>query len=329
MRRRATSRESGLSRVVGATPEQEEDVKKSFQAILETQGAIPNLEREKTESEKEIIESLVEKARGFVARYGGKPVGIKPENVHIIDLDRATEADKRIMDREFGGLEERAKYIFNVQAILMGVDRHTPKTKLRFAHTVAHELMHMNSFQSVNRTGERTLSMRRFGLGIASGARKEQEEKHFFALLDEAVTEELHMRFVAESFRSIGPLKGELEFRDKWLRRIDPASGVLPSEVEFVDESSASEEGGPRYYLYSYHKERQRLNQMIDEIYRSKHNRFQSREGVFEVFARAYFTGRLLNLARLIEKTYGKGSFVEIAKATEEKRHITGDDAKR
>jgi hypothetical protein len=41
-------------------------------------------------------------------------------------------------------------------------------------------------------------------------------------------------------------------------------------------------------------------------------------DGVNDIFSDAYYQGKLLPLARLIEKTYGPGSFAELGKITED-----------
>lgn len=58
-------------------------------------------------------------------------------------------------------------------------------------------------------------------------------------------------------------------------------------------------------------------NSLIDDLYNKNAGSFASREEVFNLFARAVMTGRLLSVARLLEKTYGKGSFRELGEKTQ------------
>ena len=51
------------------------------------------------------------------------------------------------------------------------------------------------------------------------------------------------------------------------------------------------------------------MNTLIGEIYVKNSESFSSEEDVFKMFAEAVMTGRLLKVARIIEKTFGKGSF--------------------
>ena len=48
---------------------------------------------------------------------------------------------------------------------------------------------------------------------------------------------------------------------------------------------------------------------LVMRLYRKNNNRFASEEELWNVFLEAKFTGKLLNLARLIEKTEGKDTF--------------------
>ena len=67
---------------------------------------------------------------------------------------------------------------------------------------------------------------------------------------------------------------------------------------------------------YGYYKERVKLNKLIDDIYENNKEKFASREDIFIIFAKAALTGRLLEVAHLIDSTFGKGSFSTIAEET-------------
>jgi hypothetical protein len=63
------------------------------------------------------------------------------------------------------------------------------------------------------------------------------------------------------------------------------------------------------FSLTRYKKQRDRLNVLVKEIYERNREHFTSTEEVFRVFAEAVLSGRLLELARLIDQTFGKGAF--------------------
>ena len=55
---------------------------------------------------------------------------------------------------------------------------------------------------------------------------------------------------------------------------------------------------------------------MIDDLYLKNKGSFESKEDVFDLIAKAVLTGRLLSVARLMEKTHGKGSFRKLGAET-------------
>ncbi|MDD5396630.1 MAG: hypothetical protein PHW24_01065 [Candidatus Moranbacteria bacterium] len=61
-------------------------------------------------------------------------------------------------------------------------------------------------------------------------------------------------------------------------------------------------------------EERIRLDLFIDKILESSEGLFKNKHEVLEVFLRAQLSGRLLPLARMIEKSFGNGSFRDVAK---------------
>jgi len=72
----------------------------------------------------------------------------------------------------------------------------------------------------------------------------------------------------------------------------------------------ASREVGFRERL----RERQKLDELLYRLLQQMPEKFQSKEELFSEFAKANFTGNYLPLARLIEKSMGKGSFRRLAK---------------
>jgi hypothetical protein len=51
------------------------------------------------------------------------------------------------------------------------------------------------------------------------------------------------------------------------------------------------------------------LNTLIDKLFDRNKDKFFDREEVFDVFARAAMTGRMVPLGRLVDTTFGAGTF--------------------
>lgn len=67
------------------------------------------------------------------------------------------------------------------------------------------------------------------------------------------------------------------------------------------------------FMRFPYLAERQELYLLIDDLYQKNQPDFPSRESVFMLFAKATLDGDLRPLVRVIEKTYGQGSFKKLA----------------
>jgi len=144
--------------------------------------------------------------------------------------------------------------------------------------------------------------------------------------LDEAITVELEKRFDQRYFGEIRALSDE--FREREAGRDtaltdsqDEDDKNLLNDVAVISKSKRENPDGSGVISvslesYTYPKERKRLRSLIDKIYNKNKDDFVDQEAVFKVFTKAYFTGRILPLARLIEKTLGKGAFNKLAKDT-------------
>jgi hypothetical protein len=58
------------------------------------------------------------------------------------------------------------------------------------------------------------------------------------------------------------------------------------------------------------------LDRTVDHIWENNRGTFRSREQVLDLFIRAQVNGDLLPIARLVERTYGKGAFRRLGKTT-------------
>ena len=75
-------------------------------------------------------------------------------------------------------------------------------------------------------------------------------------------------------------------------------------------------EASDKLSFYAYTKERIALGWIVHVLYQENQNKFKNPEEVFQLFSQALFTGKSLEIARLIEKSVGigKGSFRKMGK---------------
>ena len=133
--------------------------------------------------------------------------------------------------------------------------------------------------------------------GLKTENRGPEDLFFHFEGLDEAVIAEATRKF----FPKLLELP-ELSKEKKWLISKAKEKGLkLGDEIYWI-----RRDGGVQF---TYGPHRKILDYVCTEIQKQFPEKDQSADNVFKVFLKAHFTGRLLPIARLVEKTFGKGSF--------------------
>jgi hypothetical protein len=149
---------------------------------------------------------------------------------------------------------------------------------------VFHELFHTKSFQVLQTTGKHggngDIAVYRTGFMVSSrdGKRK------YFDSIEEVITAYMERKF----YRDI--LFTHPAFQN------DVANNIVPE--------------------FSRPEELQDLHDLVTDLYEQNKTEFASEDEVMRLFIEAEATGHLLRVARLVEKTYGKGSFRELGGVT-------------
>lgn len=312
-------RKTGVSKMVRFSEKDEKKAKEHFKDTFEKQSEkeIVKYERLKTEEEKKTIIDILAKMPDFIERYGGTPIDITLDHIHILDSEKLDEDIRKKLDMtkdEYGG----GGYKLSSQLIYI-IDS---GNNLYNAQAIVHEIIHFNSFQSIELTGKgkKISSVRRIGFEI----RRKDKKEVFFREVNEAITEELAKRFDIQYFEDVPVISDEVKERNSIKKQFkdkgDDIARIIKASPNELDKNKTNF----TVEYYSYMKNREDLNQDIVNIYeknkneRNKHGEliFNSAKDVFDVFAKAVMTGNLLEVARLLEKTYGKGSFRRRAERT-------------
>ncbi|MFA6476539.1 MAG: hypothetical protein WCV68_03970 [Candidatus Paceibacterota bacterium] len=265
-----------------------------------------------------LVEKMVEKISVdlpiFLKEYGLKsylPVGVN--NFHLVDLDDFKAKNPSLNDFDsFGVWDSKYQRVI----LFLGEGSSTMVSAFDLVSVVSHEIIHGQSFGSLNLEswkenpedgrsflwsmdaidpGEATpgfigLSQRRGGLTMFS----HDGEITYFRGLNEAVTQELTLRFSREFIPEHLVVNGLPVTPDYAIEKIEEGAGLV------------------------YKKNREKLWQIIDDIFSASSGRFEDREEVFKIFTEAYLNGDVLFLAKLVESTYGKGSFRRLGEETED-----------
>ncbi len=257
-------RKSGITRIVNAG-DKEQDILNEVEDIFNDQ-TISEYDREKTEEEITIIKEISQKVFNFVGNFGGVPVMVKPENIHLLNISKLTEEmGKEVIKKSHG------YYMPELQGVVIFDE--LKKDRGSFIKTLIHELLHFNSFQSLKFINNKA-EINRIGFGVFSY----KNNKIFFNNIEEAIISELTVR-ICSNFLA----KDEL---NKIL--MDYQYRLTPPWIT------------------------------MDNIYQKNKDKFNNKEDVFTEFAKVSFVGGLKNIAKLIENTFGKGSFRKLGERNAE-----------
>lgn len=308
----------GPDRIVG-TDEKTEAYLKLVQAkqILKEQ-ELSAFEREPTQEEKEIIFEVFDRLPDFIKEYGASQERFTDfKQVHILD-DHIINQDEKIKSFFERNIDGRYSPSTGRIEILQKESNY-----MRMAHALVHELMHANSFFSItlkkdDEGTEQNLlaSLRRFGISSNEKCNIGNMDKQLFNFMNETVTEELTKRFCERYFPEMRLLKDrftKLKGTRTQIELLDSPTVAILSEL--LDSQS----------LYSYINERADFVSMVELLYETNKDEFNSYEDVFKLFSKTMFQGHLLPIARLIEKTFGKGSFRTLGQKTKERSPDVAD----
>lgn len=285
-------------RVAGVTPKKEKEILSREKTELFDKQAWYLGEKEKTPENLEVINGVLENLSQFIKKYGGIMPPITSDHVHILDYNSMGPQQKECLG------EYEGRYIPAKQSVIAVINKEQVDNNLTLARVIGHELIHFAGFQSITANlKKRSLSFRVGGVNTLVG--KGDEKEYYFTYLNEAITEELTEKFEKKYFSLIPGLSEDTKIRNREKEKIKGGDNRTAA-----DTTKSKLEGN------EYLKGRKKLKEIIKEIQLKNPRQFDSEEDVFNVFAEAYFTGKRLMLAKLIEKTYGEGSFRKLGEET-------------
>lgn len=70
---------------------------------------------------------------------------------------------------------------------------------------------------------------------------------------------------------------------------------------------------------YAYPLERESLDLLQEKLYQANKSKYPEKRAIKQLFARGLFMGEMLEMGRLVDKTFGRGVFRKIAEIKEGK----------
>ncbi len=335
-------REGFYSKVVTDNPETKEELTEILKSIFKepiTEQGVYALEQHEAKLAMEIYPKLCH----FLEQFGAVAIHNFTENrilqLNIQELPQPLQ--KQFRERLPKAEANYGGFVHAIAQCIILLRKQS--SDLMFARTISHELIHLLSFNSAQlipakdspipmpakisvqrkRTDSQTseelvLFPRRLGFVVIIDGKQSA-----FNDFEEAITTELAIRFEEQYFSDIPLLYDAIEEHNRNVGDIN--KDILFQDAKDDGEIAKAEKKNSGQHTimttksYEYPSERNKLRNLIRIIYEYHRDKYANEDAVFAVFARAKFTGKLLEVARLIEHTFGKGSFRRIGIETGKK----------
>jgi hypothetical protein len=264
----------------------------------------------KTSEEIKFIRMANEETNKIMKKLGVSPYDIPEKNVHML---------KNEFFQKFATKESHipATVKPNLQAVLCNVGE-VRKDRLLSAIMIFHEFVHMKSYLAYDTKVEidekrnakkiRTHTYRE-GIGVNSPMKKNDEGKgrELFWGLNEAITsheEKIYLKKLLDdpqfSKEKEHLFSGEVIKSKKLIKE---QFGDEEDEICTVDLETN------RFFGVGFKNFRRVLEYVCQEIARDTK---RTTEEIHEEFLKSHFTGNILPIARLVEGSFGKGSFLQL-----------------
>ena len=274
-------------------------------------------EIEKTEKEKKNIDFANNLLNDFASKYQPELFNIEPEDVHKLPLE---------LVKKYAGPNTLAFYNATYHQIYYP-DKINP---IWAFNSSLHEMTHAKSFVNFKK------EIKGFSHEISgnkSGVTFYDENYTYLENLNEAITEYIAKKINYEMIRSTEFKKEQNNvvndiniIRSRRGLPIKDVNEVISLyEVISIEDKSKLELDTINH---EYKSQRDYLELMFEDILKIN-NQFNSRDEVESEFFRAYFTGDLQNLMKIIDETYGSGTFEKIKRIDRNKKGEIADFYKK
>ena len=263
---------------------------------------VVKFERQKSEIENILIDFANKETNELLDNLGINTYSIPRENYHIVPTE--------VFEIATGEKNAFAVSDSSLQGILFSSDVFK-SNPLYFGSIALHETLHLKSSMSIelneNDDGVEA-SLFRTGVAVMGSQKshREGEYKEHFIGLEEAIvaTQEKKSFIKILNLPELSKEKDSMTtgYLKELKKYITEKENLSEDEIISIDTDG-------NYRRFSYLSQRRVLDFVCNEVQKQFSNDYQNAEEVFNEFLKAHFTGQLLPIARLVEKTFGEGSF--------------------
>jgi len=270
------------------------------------QEMVAKLEYPKSEKEIRSIDFANSETNRLLQKLGLSFYDIPYSNYHIIPPD---------LYKEITGSEGTAVTYCYQQGILFNAQTHRDNS-FYFAILAFHETLHLKSFFSeeanIDDDGDIRITPYREGISIRARQKEGLHGKyhdHFLGLNEAIVT--MQQKLIHRKLINLPFFKEERVWLDspraielKVKAAVD--YDVSIDDIIWIEEK---ENGDYDYKTFPYSGQRFVLEYICEEIQKQFPDQYHSFDEIFDEFLKSIFTGGLITVGRLVEKTFGSGSF--------------------
>jgi len=323
----------------GKAPEKEkEEIRKRIYGLLfshfeylppHAQEIVRKFEYPKTKEEIAIIKFANEETNRLRKKLGLKPFDISLSNYHILPEEKYR---KIINDNNYASVT-----VLNQQAIIFNAEL-ARESLPYFGALTLHETLHLKGYFAFEmeeveeeESGEKVPMITIYRTGVLVGALQQDIARGNYHAHFEGLQEAIVENQTKKSFQKLLELPELAEYKN-WLmskkaRKIKEQisqKGIKSGEGEIPeDELIWVSKDGKTWLMFGYLKHRVVLDYVCREIQKEFSDKYKNPDDVFSEFLKAHFTGDILTIGKLVEKTFGKGSFRMLGNMnTEEKSAV-------
>lgn len=251
-------------------------------------------EIEKSDVEQEIIAVANELTNEVLKRFGCQPFDIPEKNIHIYP--------EKFYKEKIAGDGAPGRFSFYRQAILLS-EEGISKNPYYLAIIILHEMIHAKNFSSLTNTKD-DIFLRREGFKMHRKDRDADTLYTVFHGMNEAITEKIAKELFPDLLNSVSFFKHANE------NETDEFSLKLKDGIkDFTDEVYLFDKTTKKIDRFAYHEQRRVLDYVIQSLSEDNEDKFETKQNVLDLFYKAYFSGEVLEIARLIKKSFGEDAF--------------------
>lgn len=297
-------RSSRVFRVTSSDAEAKNHFLDRFQQEYEQQQPFPG-EKPKHKGQVEILQAINQLMQPFVEEYGGTYLSVTPNHYKLLThKERMLPKDRMECEK---GLQGRVEpYAQFVKLFDPNIDH---GNALHFTQVSVHESMHFQSYsQGIYDSKKDLYFPARTGLAIINP--RLGKNVTLGETIDEAVAEELKIRFMTQHENKIPYLQPFITLREQAKEAVRPQLGAEVENISYVfidhDYEGKIIPAG-RFDKHGYSPEREMLWEIINTI-TERGTDGASQEDVFKEFAYGFFSGDLRPVAQRVSTTLGRGT---------------------